>query len=185
MKNGIFAIFALILLTILIFLLTENPSHRLDKGLPKVVIGTSIDLDGLVRIDDEPRLIAIDKVVSNLSAVFILKPSCFHCDENLFFWTYIKRIYKNQLNTYGVILSDVSTEDATKFLNSKKLNFPLYCPQDRHRFMFEFNVKFNLSQTVILDKGIVVYSKAGVLEAKDFFKIKKITKEKIQNENET
>jgi len=184
MKNRTFLVSVVVLLAALVFLLIGRPApNGIDKALPHVATGQAMSIDGLVRVDEESSVTSLERVETGLSAVFIMKPSCFYCEENLLFWAKLKRIYKNQLDAYGVILSEVSTEDATEFLRSKGLNFPLYSPKDLERFKFQFNVKFNLPQTVILDKGVVIYSKAGVLEAKDFFKIKKITEESIQNES--
>jgi peroxiredoxin len=164
------------LLTALLFLFYSLITYsyfnkKTLPGLPCVKINQPINYFDL----KNPQGFTIDKSAlfkKEFAAIFIFKKSCSSCDPNLGFWKKIYKTFRNHnINYYGVILSDLKI--AIDVFAQKNLNFKLYSPIDLSRFEEEFNVEFNLSQTILLRRNKVIYSKAGDIGANDYFQIKK------------
>lgn len=179
MNNKVFTFLAVAsLLSLFLVVRMGKTESKVSTTLPCAKIGKCLRISGLVKVDRDtsPNSFKMTGASERIFAVFIFKPSCYYCDPNLFLWKKIKRSFKDRINVCGIILSDPS--DAANFSKLKDLNFSLYMTPEIEKFKTDFNVKFDLSQTVLLDKSRVVYSKSGRLKADDFFAIKKIITER-------
>ncbi len=177
MKNKYFFILCLLLTVAIVYLhLTGTDAAKKEFRQPVIAANSIVQYFELLGQNEN----MLDKSVLNtpaLSVVFIFANPCPTCEHNVEFWKKIRGDAGEQMKAYGVVLSP--HRGLTDISDSKRLNFPLYRPLDTPKFKEAFEVALNTSQTVLIKNGRVVYGKGGILEPKDYFKIRKIIKEEL------
>lgn len=138
---------------------------RIEENLPVLLKGEPIKYFDLYGIDDH-------KINSSIlsgkeyNVIFIFDQPCSICTQNIAFWKKIKKFMGNKIPVYGVVLSEY--ENMVNYAKQGMLNFDIYFPIDREKFIENFRLKMNLAQTIILNKNKVLYIHQGTLNAKSF-----------------
>ena len=170
MKNSIFILLILALLSVIVFVQkdVENRKDDLNKFL-SIPMGTTVLPFELLDENEHGFDTSVFRVDKPL-AMFFFSEKCPTCDSNIFFWEKLKKVLGNRMEFMGVILS--GTDGLTKFNNLKDINFKVYRPENVKRLKDQFKIRFPASRTVIIQNNAVIFSKTGELTPEEFFKIK-------------
>lgn len=121
------------------------------NSLPSLAIGEKIKYFDLISTDGNK----ID--LTNLnnkgpSVICIFSRPCSPCDPNIEIWRSIKSILKDKVKIYGIAITDLS--EAKELLEKKYVNFKLYIPLDKDKFIKDFHIRSDYSQTILYDNEV-------------------------------
>jgi len=154
-------------------LFRENKT--LKEALPSLAIGETIRYFDLISV----RGAKIDLSALNgdkPSLIFIFSRDCLTCNQdNIILWKKLVSLLKNDINTYGIVLNDISK--IKNFLKRVKLNFDVYTPYNRKKFIKEFRIRFNVAQTIICENRKIKFIKLGKVDGIDIANIIKLIKD--------
>lgn len=150
--------------------------RMLENSLPFLPAGEKIGYFDLIDKNDKK----VDKTTiadNKVTLIFVFERPCSPCNKNIVFWNKIALRFKDQVNIYGVIAEDF--QDFYNQLESLRVGFQLYCPDNVEMFLNELRIRTNMAQTILYAKG-VQYLKLGELGNKDIFSLIEKIEEEIK-----
>jgi len=175
-KDFFFVLLSMVIIILSIILYSTIKSRKeLINELPSLRIGDTVDKVKL--ISEEVTSIKEFKLSTlGMAAIFIFSKPCTPCNKNIPFWRRISALKRAEV--FGIIPDKVT--GMVNLSGTLQVNFRLYCPENIERFEKKFRVKLDLAQTLLLERGKVIYIKLGQLTTQDYFEIaKKLNKEEV------
>lgn len=179
-KNVIILIFlALLTVETTIIVKQDLQIKYLKKKIPVLIEGEKLKYFDLV--DAETRIID-NKILEKYpySILFIFENPCSPCNDNIVYWKKIKKFINNKIPIYGIIPDYY--EKMVDFSNTGGMNFSVYAPVNKNKFINELKLKFNFAETLLLKRNKIEYIRIGKIDNDEFtgllLKIKKIIKNK-------
>lgn len=151
-------------------------NELLKNSLISIVPGEKISYFELISSNGEE--VNVSNLKRNqISALFIFEQPCSPCNQNIEFWQRLSRIFKDKIKIYGIIIDE--SIEALNFVEEKNLNFAVYIPKNKKKFIDVFRLKTAWAQTILYcDKAD--YIKLGNLQFEDFIWLSKKIKRTIE-----
>ncbi len=169
----ILAIISIFIISGFIYYKLIQKNKLVKNSLPYLTSGEKIDYFSLIG-ENGDEIDASTLKEDNPTLIFIFPHECTLCEKNLIIWKRIVSILEGRVNTYGIILDDMS--EGLKIKEKTNLNFQLYIPADIEKFLKQFRIKSNLSQTILYDNGVRLLT-LGELAAGDTKELIKFCRE--------
>lgn len=161
----IFVLISLLIVETYIIIQQASTIKKIEEKIPILLKGETIDYFDMIDINNE----SIDASVlknSSFNLIFIFDQPCSRCSRNILYWKKIKKLVKDKIACYGIVLSEY--ENMINFANEGGLNFNLYFPIDEDKFKNKLKIRLKLSQTIILNKNRVMNIHIGNLTPNEF-----------------
>jgi len=177
--KSIIGIVLLALLTIETYIIIRQVDiiRSIKKEVPFLIKGEQIDYFDLLNVEGT----VIDNFTLEKnphSLVFIFEQPCSECTKNIVYWKKIKNLVKEKIPVYGIVLEDY--DETLNFYHSVKLNFNLFFPENKQKFLDRLRIKYNFAQTILLKRNRVDQVKIGNLSSEDFLDVIKILRTQIR-----
>lgn len=159
----------LVLAAIIIFLgfslfKVIQQNQDIKQALPYLYYGETIDYFNVIGVSNgAPEQNSLQDGKPCL--LFIFSRPCTTCDKNLHLWRKMAGILKEEAAIYGIVLGNVT--EGYNFAEQARLNFPIFVPNDLEKFIQNFRIKLNLSQTIVCKDKRVIHLKMGDIDGEE------------------
>lgn len=165
----ILSLLSALIIALFIIVMQAKENRFLRANLPYLLPKEKITSFDLVGADNER--IDVDALKGKPSLIYIFQTPCSACNDNVLFWKKIAGILKDDINVFGIVLSDYG--EMVSFTEEARLNFKVYYPVEPIKFKENLKIRLNIAQTIVYFEDEVFRVNMGNLNGEDYTQILK------------